>query len=156
MVTEDKKTPEQRIEALEDAVGTILDMLENLTKQIADVDKKAVKKASGLFGGKRTKTAIKDTKTGKIYSSKAATGKALYAEVEKGDPADHFLWYKLQAAFPDRFVDASDEEAQKVWEAERVAREKEVEEANKKLAAEEATKKAEEAKAKAEEAKGKK
>jgi len=142
-----KKTPEECIDALEEAMGTILDMLENLTKKVDEVDKKTVKKSTGLFGGKRTKTAIKDTKTGKIYASKAATGKALYGEVENGDPADHFLWYKLQAAYPDRFTDASDEEANKVWEDERIAREKEVEESNKKL---EAERKAAEAKEKAE------
>jgi len=149
MTTEDKaKTPEQRIDALEEAVGTILDMLESISKKVDEVDRKTVKKAAGLFGGKRTKTAIKDTKTGKVYSSKAATGKALYAEVENGDPGDHFLWYKLQAAYPDRFVEASEEETNKVWEDERIAREKEVEESNKRLAAEEAKAKAEEAKAK--------
>lgn len=143
-----EKTVEERVEALEEAISTILDLVESLTQKVAEVDKKAVKKSTGLFGGKRTKTAIKDTKTGSIYASKAATAKALYKEVENGDPGDHFLWYKLQAAFPDRFVDASEEEAQKVWAEESAQREKEVEEANKRLAEEEAKKKAEEAKAK--------
>ena len=152
-----ERTLEERIAAVEDALGTLLDMTEDLSKKLTEVDKKTVKKASGLFGGKRTKTAVKDTKTGTIYPSKAATAKALYKEVENGDPGDHFLWYKLIAAFPERFVDAGEEEAKKVWEAEAKVREKEVEESNKKLEAERVAKEAAEAKTKAEaEAKAKK
>lgn len=142
------KTTEERVEALEEAVTTVLDMLEQISKKMGDLDKRTVKKATGLFGGKRTKTAIKDTTTGKIYPSKAATGKELFKEVENGDPADHFLWYKLIAKFPDRFVDASAEEAESVWAEEKAKLEAEVEEANKKIEAEEKAKAAAEAKGK--------
>ena len=145
------KTIDERMEAVEGAMTTILDMLESQAKKIAEVDKKAVKKSSGLFGGKRQKTAIKDTKTGKIYPSKARLGKELSGKegFEGIDPGNNFAYYQIVAKAPDRFVDASDEEAEKAWEVERVAREKEVEEANKKLAEEEAAK----AKAEAEAAK---
>ena len=149
-MTEPKKTIEERMDAVEEAMTTILDMLEAQAKKIAEVDKKAVKKSTGLFGGKRTKTAIKDTVTGKIYPSKARLGKELAGKegFEGIDPGNNFAYYQLISKAPERFVTASDEEAEKVWEAERIAREKEVEEANKKLAAEEEKKKAEEAKAK--------
>ncbi len=142
------KTPEERLDALEEAAGTILDMVEDLTKKIAEVDKKAVKKSTGLFGGKRKKTAIKDTITGTIYPSKARLGKELAGKegFEDIDPGNNFAYYQIIAKAPERFVDASDEESTKVWEDEAAARAKEVEEANKKLAKEEADKKAEEAK----------
>lgn len=134
----EEKTPEQRLEALEEGMTSVLDLVEQLTKRITEVDKKAVKKSTGLFGGKRTKTAIKDKTTNKIYPSKAATGKALYGEIEGGDPADHFMWYKLIAKFPDRFeeLDAEAPEAKKVWAEEKAQIEKEVEEAQAKLDAE--------------------
>lgn len=144
MIEEGQKTPEERIGALEDIAGTILDMLEKLTKKVEDVDKRAVKKSAGLFGGKRTKTAIKDTQTGVVYASKAQMGKKLAAEFGL-DPGNNFVYYQIILKAPDRFVDASEEEAKKVWAEEEVQRAKEVEEANKRLAAEQ---KAQEAKPK--------
>lgn len=115
----DEATVEQRVAALEEGVTTVLDMLEDLTKKFGELDKKTVKKASGLFGGKRKKMAIKDTTTGKIYPSKSAVGKAVYAEVD-GDPGDHFVWYKLMTKFPDRFeeLDPDSAEAKAAWEKE--------------------------------------
>lgn len=148
-MTEEKvKTPEERLTAIEDAIVTLLDMVESQSKKIAEVDKKAVKKSTGLFGGKRTKTAIKDTKTGNIYPSKARLGKELAGkgDFEGLDPGNNFVYYQIIAKAPERFVDASDEEAEKVWEAEKAQQAKEVEEANKKLAEEEKAKEAEEAK----------
>ena len=147
MGTEDKeKSPEERIQALEEAISTILDMLESLTKKVSEVDKKAVKKSAGLFGGKRKKTAIKDTKTGTIYASKAQLGKKLASEFSL-DPGNNFVYYQIIAKAPERFVDASDEEAEKTWADEKVQVEKERAEAQKKLDEEEKAKAAEEAKA---------
>ena len=148
---QEPKTLEERVDAMEGGVTTILDLLENLTKRIEEVDKKAVKKSAGLFGGKRTKTAIKDTKTGTVYPSKARLGKELAGKegFEGIDPGNNFAYYQIIAKAPDRFVDASAEEAEKVWAEEKVRREAEVAEANKRLAEEEAAKQKAEAEAKA-------
>ncbi len=137
---EKPKTAEERIAGLEEATGAILDMLEGLTKKISEVDKKAVKKSTGLFGGKRTKTAIKDTQTGKIYASKAQMGKSIAAEMSL-DPGNNFVYYQIVAKAPERFVDATDEEAEKAWADEKAQVEKDRAEAQKKLDAEEAAKK---------------
>ncbi len=134
--TADETKPKSRIENLEDTVLQLIDKIQELETRQDKLEKSTVKKSTGLFGGKRGKVAIKDTKTGSIYPSKASVGKALYAEVEGGDSGDHFMWYKLQAKFPERFVEASDVEANKVWEEEKARMEAEVAEANKKLAAE--------------------
>lgn len=143
---EQAKTPEQRLDALEEAISTLLDMVESLSKKVTEVDKRAVKKSTGLFGGKRTKTAIKDTTTGTIYPSKANLGKKLAAEFGL-DPGNSFVYYQVILKAPDRFADASAEEAEKSWEAERAQREKEVAEANKRMQAEEEAKKKAEAEA---------
>lgn len=133
-----EQTVEQRVGAIEEAVSTVLDMLEDLTKKFGDLDKKTVKKASGLFGGKRKKMAIKDTTTGTIYPSKSAVGKALYAEIDGGDPGDHFLWYKLLAKFPGRFteLDPESDEAKAAWKKEADALAKQVADAQAKQDAE--------------------
>ncbi len=146
MTEEKPKTIEERVAGVEEATGAILDMLEALTKKVNEVDKKAVKKSAGLFGGKRTKTAIKDTQTGKIYASKAQMGKSIAAELGL-DPGNNFVYYQIVAKAPDRFVDAGPEEAEKAWADEKAQTEKDRAEAQKKLDAEEAAKKAEEAKA---------
>ena len=148
MGAEEDKTP-NRMEACEEAIGKLIGIVEELSKKIDELEKSTLKKSKGLFGGKREKVAIKDTKTGTIYPSKASVGKNLYDEIEGGDPGDHFMWYKLISKFPERFVDASAEEAEKAWAAEKAKIEAEVEASNKRLQAEEAKKKA------AEEKKGK-
>jgi len=150
--TEDEKTPktvDERVEALETGVTALLDLVEQATKRIEEVDKRAVKKSTGLFGGKREKTAIRDTVTGTIYPSKARMGKELSGKegFEGIDPGNNFAYYQIIAKAPDRFVDANAEEAEKAWAVEKAEKEAEVAEANKRLAAEEAKKKAEEAKA---------
>lgn len=136
---EKKEQPKTKVDALEDTLLKLIDMVEELAKRTDKLEKTAVKKTTGLFGGKREKTAIKDTKTGIIYVSKAAVGKNLAAEFDE-DPLDHFAWYKIQAKAPERFVNASEEEAQRVWKEEEEKRAKEVMESNKRLAAEEAAK----------------
>lgn len=128
-------TPKSKVDILEETVLKLIDTVEALAKKIDSVEKTAVKKKSGLFGGKRERTAIKDTKTGTVHVSKAAVGKALAGEFNL-DPLDHFVWYKITAQAPDRFVDASEEEAKKVWDEEAARIAKEVEEANKVAAAE--------------------
>lgn len=132
------KTVEERVAMIESALGTLLEVITTQAKEIEALKKSTIKKATGLFGGKREKRAIKDTKTGTVYPSLSAVGKALYTEVENGDPADHFMWYKLQAKFPDRFATASQEEAEKAWKVEADAKQAEVDAANAKIKAEEA------------------
>ena len=126
------------VQNLVDAVPLILDEIKKLQTT-------TVKKSAGLFGGKRTKTAIKDTTTGKVYPSKAAVGKMLGKEFGCA-PDDNFAWYKIIAKAPDRFKDASAEEAEAAWKKQDEESQKAVDEANKKLAAEEAAKKATERK----------
>jgi len=55
-----------------------------------------------LFGGKRERIEIRDIETGIIYKSKYEAGKKLAALVG-GEPSDHFVWYKILRAFPNRF-----------------------------------------------------
>jgi len=126
--------------AIEEVVGTLIDSVEALTKRIDALEKTSVKKSAGLFGGKREKTAIKDTKTGTIYPSKASVGKNLAGEF-KLDVTDNFAWYKIISQAPDRFVAAGEEEAAKAWAEQEAQLQKSVDEANKKIAADEAAKK---------------
>jgi len=132
---EQKEAPKSKVDILEETTLKLIDAIEALAKKVDSLEKTSVKKKAGLFGGKRERTAIRDTKTGAIYVSKAAVGKALASEFNL-DPLDHFVWYKITAQEPDRFVDASAEEAQGVWKAEEERIAKEVEEANKEAAAE--------------------
>ncbi len=132
-----EEKPKTKVDAMEETLLKLIDMVEANTTRIDKIERTTVKKSAGLFGGKREKTAIRDTKTGKIYPSKASVGKNLAGEFDL-DALDHFAWYKIQSAAPVRFVPASDEEAQKVWKEEEEVRAKEMEEANKKLAEEQA------------------
>lgn len=128
--------PKTKIDQLEDSLLEMIDLLEKLSGRMDKLEKTAVKKAAGLFGGKRGRVAIKDTQTGVVYISKSAVGKALAGEADT-DPLDHFAWYKLQAKFPERFVEASEEEKTKVEAVEKARIEAEVAAANKAAAAEE-------------------
>ena len=152
MNTENEKTLEGRVDGIEEALKTILDLIEDQGKKLAEVDKKAVKKSAGLFGGKRTKTAIRDTTTGKVYASKAQLGKQLAGteDFKDLDPGNNFVYYQIIAKAPERFVDATEEEATKAWEAETANKEKERAEAQEKLDAEAKVTAEAEAKAKAE------
>lgn len=109
MTTESK--PKTKIDALEETVLKLIDMMEDVSKRMDKLEKGTVKKPAGKFGGHKERVAMKDTKTGIVYVSKAALGKDLAGEIEGGDPLDHFVYYKLTKAFPDRFVEASEEEA---------------------------------------------
>lgn len=126
---------EKRIKAIEDVVGSLIDKVESLTNEVVTLKKTAVKKSTGLFGGKREKTAIKDTKTGKVYPSKASVGKNLAKEFNL-DPLDSFVWYKIITQAPDRFIEASPEEAKKAWDEQAAETQRYVDEQNRKLQAE--------------------
>ncbi len=127
--------PKTKIDQLEETVLSLIDVVEEQSKRIDKVEKTTVKKATGLFGGKRGRVAIKDTQTGVVYISKSAVGKALAGEADT-DPLDHFAWYKLQAKFPERFIEASEEEKTKVEAVEAARVKAEVDAANKVAAAE--------------------
>lgn len=102
-----------KIDALEDNLLELISVMEGLSGRMDKLEASAVKKSPGRFGGKRERTATKDVTTGVVYISKAAVGKALAGEID-ADPLDHFVFYKLVKAFPDRFVDATPEEKAKV------------------------------------------
>lgn len=123
-----------------EVITALIDQVEVLTKEIETLKKTSVKRSAGLFGGKRTKTAIKDTKTGKIYPSKANVGRVLAKEFNF-DIKDNFSWYKIIGQAPDRFVEASEEEAKKAWAEQETQLQKAMDEANKKMQEEAAAKK---------------
>jgi len=129
--------PKTKIDLLEDSQLELIDIMEKLSARMDKLEKTAVKKATGLFGGKRGRVAIKDTQTNVVYISKSAVGKALAGEADT-EPLDHFAWYKLQAKFPERFIEASEEERVKVEADEKTRIEAEVVAANKAQAAAEA------------------
>lgn len=134
---EPEQTPEDRLKSLEDVVFELIDKVEEVTKSIESLKKTAVTKPKGKFGGKRTRTPMKDLKTGDLYISKAAVGKKYAAEVGK-DPLDTFAWYTVekQLRMEDlsaRFVEAGEEDAAKVIAQHDAQVAKEVAEANARL-----------------------
>jgi hypothetical protein len=137
-------TLDERLTAFETVMMEIIDKVEALTKKVETVQKTAVTKPKGLFGGKRTPVPTKDLKTGVVYPSKAAVGKAFAAEAG-ADPLESTAYYVVIAKLKmpdgkDRFVDASTEEGAAAIAKRDAERAAEVEESNKKLAAEEAAK----------------
>lgn len=68
----------------------------------------------GLFGGKRVRTPVRDTKTGVIYRSKYQAGKALATEAG-ANLTDRFAWYKLISRFPGRFVEVTSGKSAEVY-----------------------------------------
>lgn len=56
---------------------------------------------SGIVG--RVPKAVKDTKTGTVYYSKAEAGRAVAAEYGL-DPTSIFVWYEVLKLDPKRFV----------------------------------------------------
>jgi len=135
---------EERISAIEGVVMELIDKVEAIVKSVEDVKKTAVTKPKGLFGGKRKPTPTKDLKTGTVYASKAAVGKSLATEAG-ADPLDTMAYYTViknlkMSDGSDRFVDASEEEGAKALAEKKAQIEKEVAEANARIAAEEAAK----------------
>lgn len=136
------RTNEQRIEALEDVMIELIDKVESLAKDFGGFKKQAVTKPKGLFGGKRTPTPMKDLKTGIVYPSKAAVGKAFGAEAG-GDPGNTMVYYTVMKVLKmadgsDRFVPASEEEGVKAREDYKAQVQAEVDAANARLEAEQA------------------
>jgi len=108
------KQTNARLQLLEEQVDLLLVDMKDVKARVANVPKR------GLFGGKRARTPVKDTKTGMVYLSKSHCGQQLCEEANT-DPTDHFAFYKLQNAFPDRFVEATEEEAkaaEEFWKGE--------------------------------------
>jgi len=142
VVQEQEQTKSKtKLENLEEVVINLLDVVTDMSKtiqkleeEVNELKKNTSSKPKGLFGGKRTRTAIKDTETGVVYPSKAATGRALCEEVGT-DETDHFAWYKLIAKFPDRFEELPEDskEAQQAWEQQKKELEEYVAQENKKL-----------------------
>ncbi len=158
MTTENEnKTPEEvevpasdseRIGALESVVMELIDKVEAMTKLVEEVKKTAVTKPKGLFGGKRQPTPTKDLKTGTVYPSKAALGKALAAEAG-ADPLDTMAYYTViknlkMADNSDRFANASEEEGAKALAEKKAQIAADVAEANVRLEKEAAEKAAKE------------
>lgn len=90
----------------------IASLVETVTALAADVEelKKRPYAKRQLFGGKSERRPVVDTTTGTVYVSLSAVGKALAKEADT-TPDDHFAYYKLSTKFPDRFRDATEEEA---------------------------------------------
>lgn len=114
------QTIEERMEAVESVVMELITKVEELAKNFEGFKKTAITKPKGLFGGKRTPSPMKDLKTGKVYPSKAAVGKAFAAEAG-GDPLDTMVYYTVIKTLKmpdgaDRFVEAPAEEAAKARE----------------------------------------
>ena len=121
---------EERLAAIEEVVNEALKNMEGLKKQVG-----SVAAPKGLFGGKRERVAMKDTKTGVVYPSKAALGRALATEFGV-DMDDHFSYYKVISAAPDRFAEAPEAEAKAAWDKVDAEKQALVDEANRKLAEE--------------------
>jgi hypothetical protein len=150
-----EKTLGGRVETLE---TTMKEMLKALTTINATVGEIATKQAAApaaaaapgtaakktvKFGGKGQSgpMAVFDTKTNIAYPSKASAGKAVVSEYKDKNGAaldikDTFVWYKIIAADPTRFRDATPEETAKVQAERKATQEKEKAEAQAKLDAE--------------------
>ena len=151
-----KKT---RVEVLEETLFELIDNMEKMATEVsilktdvARLSKGAIKKPKGLFGGERTPVAILDTKTKVLYPSQASTARELAHEIGES-PDNHFAWYPLNKAFPDRFERVSEDDTRVIALRKKIADELEKAniEANKRMAEEEAKKPAGEAEKPAEE-----
>lgn len=68
---------------------------------------------------RRTLAALKDTKTGKVYTTKAAMAEAIAPEFGL-DPTDNFAYYKIINEAPTRFVKATEAEKREAWKAQQL------------------------------------
>ncbi len=141
------ETVEENVTLLTEAVLTLTDKLEQIANKLGTIEKTSVKKSTQRFGSDHTRRAAKDTKTGVVYPSLFACGKALAAEYEGLDPLDRQVYYKIKKADPERVVEVERDspEAVKAFAEADAKLAAEVEASNKKLAAEEAAKAQEEA-----------
>ena len=111
-------TLSERVTNLEDVLTELLDKFEEQAKAVETLKKTTVSKPKGKFGGNRTRTPIKDLKTGKLYVSKAQAGKVFASEVGM-EPSNTFAWYTVEKQIrmddnSPRFVMASPEESAKI------------------------------------------
>lgn len=137
---------EDEVKGFKDVLGELVNSVEAVAKSQEALSKVAVKKSTQRFGQKHERTAVKDTKTGKIYPSKFASGKALASEYDGLDPLNPQVYYQIMKKDPTRLVEATTEESAKAWKENDDKIAAEVAAANK-AADEAAAKAAEEAKA---------
>ena len=122
-----EKVAEEVVLPVQERLALLEEAFEELHTMIGEV-KDSVQAApakKGLFGGKRGRVPVKDTTTGVIYLSKSHCGQLLAGEADT-DQGDHFAYYKLQSAFPDRFIEATEQEAataKEYWDAHKAAEE---------------------------------
>lgn len=102
----DKKTV---LDVIKDQLAEMATAIDAIDTRLTDVEKRPFTKKK-LFGGKAERRPIVDTTTNMTYVSMSAAGKALAGEADTA-PDDHFAFYKLQSKFPERFRDATEEEA---------------------------------------------
>ncbi len=76
--------------------------LEALARILAGAGGNGEKKASAKFGKNTGAKQVKDTKTGITYASLGKCAKAVATEFDV-NPDDHFAWYPIYKADPDRF-----------------------------------------------------
>lgn len=125
-----KELPKSKVEILEETVLGLIDTVEDLAKKVDGLEKTAVKRTTQRFGAEHGRKAVKDTKTGDIYPSKFAAGKALAREYEL-DPFDTKVYYQIVKKDPERLAEASEEEAAAAWAKADAELAAEVEAANK-------------------------
>ena len=106
---------------VDNEVPSLKTQMGELQKKVFEIESKKIeseKKPSGnsennnkkiLFGGKRTRTKVRDIETGVTYNSKAEVGRKL-AGLVNGNPKDNFIWYRILQKFPNRFEEIPEEE----------------------------------------------
>lgn len=97
------------LDVIKEQIAALVDQVTALAADVEELKKRPYAKRQ-LFGGKSERKPVVDTTTGKVYVSLSAVGKALAKEADT-TPDDHFAYYKLATKFPDRFRDATEEEA---------------------------------------------
>lgn len=136
---EKKEPPKSRIEILEEVVTELVGKMEELAGALGTLQKTAMKKSTQRFGADHSRKAIRDTKTGKVYPSMFSAGKALATDYGL-DPADTKVYYQIIKKDPTRLAPASEEEATGAWTEADAQLQRVVDEANRKMQAEEAAK----------------
>ncbi len=97
------------LDVIKDQLAEMSTAMDAMNTRLEEVEKRPFTKKK-LFGGKAERRPIVDTTTNMTYVSMSAAGKALASEADTA-PDDHFAFYKLQSKFPERFRDATEEEA---------------------------------------------
>ena len=97
------------LDVIKDTIAELVTKVDEMSVRLDEVEKRPYTKKR-LFGGKAERHPIVDTTNNVVYVSMSAAGKALAGEAGTA-PDDHFAFYKLQSKFPERFRDATEEEA---------------------------------------------